>query len=122
MDRVELNRNVYSFEIGNDCSDKFLVIEEELNGKLQLQVLKSWEYSMWPYIGERGAMCEVGELFIKGENGNIKLSIEEYIKIYRDTFKNENSIEKIFEDYNIKAVVKRDEKYEIGRASCRERV
>lgn len=112
MNRVEINRSVYSFEIGNSHSDKFLIIEEESNGKHQLQVFKGWDYRMWPDIGKRGAMCEVGELFIRESNKDVSISIEEYIKIYRNAFKDEKPIEKIFDNYNIKVLAKRDKKYD----------
>ena len=112
MNRVEINRSVYAFEIGNSHSDKFLIIEEESSGKHQLQFFKGWDYRMWPDIGKRGAMCEVGELFIRESNKDVSISIEEYIKIYRNAFKDEKPIEKIFDNYNIKVLAKRDKKYD----------
>lgn len=110
--RVEINKNIYSFQPGEKCCDKFLVIEEEIDQKNQLQVFKGWNYNIWPSIGERGAMCEVGELLIRTSDDDIKFSIEEYVKIYRDAFKNEKPIEKIFEDYNIKAIARRSTIYD----------
>lgn len=107
MDRIEINREVYSFELENRHVNKFLIIEEELDGITQLKVLKGWEYTMWSHIGKRGGMCEVEELLIREDNHDISVSIEDYIKIYRNTFKNEILIEKIFENYDIKAVAKR---------------
>jgi len=112
MKRVEIKREIYAFEVGNNCDNKFLIIEEELDGELQLQVYKGWDYRMWPDIGERGAMCEVGELFIRESNKDVNISIEKYIKIYRNAFKDEKPIEKIFDNYNIKALAKRDKKYD----------
>lgn len=112
MKRVEIKREIYAFEVGNNCDNKFLIIEEELDGKLQLQVYKSWDYGMWPYLGERGAMCEVGELLVRENGQDKKISIEDYIKIYRKAFEKEKPIERIFDNYKINLVAKRDKKYD----------
>lgn len=112
MKRVEIKREIYAFEVGNNCDNKFLIIEEELDGELQLQVYKGWDYRMWPDIGERGAMCEVGELLVRENGQDKKISIEDYIKIYRKAFEKEKPIERIFDNYKINSVVKRDKKYD----------
>lgn len=47
-----------------------------------------WEYSLWPTIGERAGLCEVGRLYLGHDLPGIpRTTMEDYVKIYREVIK-----------------------------------
>mgnify|MGYP000976205149 CR=1 FL=1 len=105
MERIiELDRLIYKF--GEDRETKIMLIKELVNGEEIWKLTgKCWEYSLWHTIGERGGLAEAGELVFLEEGKEKNIKIEEYVKIYRDAFlNNQIPVEEIFDKFEIKAV------------------
>lgn len=96
----ELGHKIYRIEKEkNGAEDNLLlIIEEEVNGKPHRKHVIGWEYRLWYTICERGGLAEAGELIVKGK----KVTIEEYVAIYRTLIANALTVKELIEDYSIK--------------------
>ncbi len=69
-----------------------------------------WEYQLWEKIGERAGYTEGGSLQRGVGFGIQRISIEEYIALYRKAIKDARAIERIFNDFlRIDFIIKKKE-------------
>lgn len=70
----------------------------------------SWEYSLWPTIGERAGLCEVGRIRVNGDadlfNRSGVETMEGYVALYRDAISKAVDGKKLFERFSVTACIK----------------
>lgn len=100
---IELNQICYYFkekEYPNE--DKLLFIKEQSDGETRWIIKKGWEYSLWYTIGERAGMAEAEEILM-WDNGEARyISIEEYVRFYRQVIQNAISAYHLFDQFSVK--------------------
>lgn len=96
---IEKNRKAYklSEEHGNKT---YLTLVETNEGWGMLAI--GWEYTHWYEIGERGGLAEAGLLKF---DSSLKTKIESYIQTYRTLFQNTQSLQELFEDFEITTTI-----------------
>jgi hypothetical protein len=66
-----------------------------------------WEYQMWVKIGKRAGYTEGGGLQRAKGFESERISIEDYIALYRKAIKNAKPLEKIFSVFSVKFIIER---------------
>jgi hypothetical protein len=111
---IEKDRAVFEFREreGSEADLLLLVKESVLEGGAGFsadtwQCLGlSWEYALWPEIGERAGLCEVGRLSVNQDlTGETPTNMEEYITLYREAIKCARSAGDFFARFNVSAVI-----------------
>ena len=111
---IEYNREIFFLEEGE--REYFLFIREGDNNvrdSITNLRAKSWYFvvkgdlaDIWKIIGQRGGYCEGGGLQkAKGWNDTLKMTIEDYIKLYRSKLKNAKPLEVFLDRFTIEAYV-----------------
>jgi hypothetical protein len=101
---LEMERIIYDFS--DDTNDRhedklFLAKERKEDVSTWTPIAKGWDYQLWYGIGERGGLAEAEELSVVKDGKEQTVSIEEYIKLCRESLANTLPAEDIFKRFNV---------------------
>lgn len=115
---AEIDRAVFQFQENSSSeADLLLLVKDCAAGEDACAATGSWkclglswEYALWPAIGERAGLCEVGRLIVR----NISCTMEEYISLFRMAIKKAQRGAEFFARFSVSAVIDISEGYAQG--------